>query len=90
VLAFYVIHHPVVLTLAAFVVTWPLGVWPKFLLIAIPGYAISYALCVAARRWSLTRAVFGLRTPDVTPGVGRTALVPAWKVADAGVRRLNQ
>jgi len=61
VLPFYVIHHPVVITLASFIVTWQLGVWPKFLLIVLAAYAITLAIYeVGVRRWNVMRAVFGL------------------------------
>jgi glucans biosynthesis protein C len=61
VLPFYVIHHPVVITLASFIVTWPLAVAPKFLVLALLSYAITlgiYETCV--RRWAFMRALFGL------------------------------
>ncbi len=61
ILPFYVIHHPVVLTLASFVVTWSLGLWPKFAIILVLSYAITlslYELCV--RRWRFMRTIFGL------------------------------
>lgn len=61
VLPFYVIHHPVVVTLASFIVTWNLGLWPKFLFILVAGYAITIAIYdVAVRRWPFMRTVFGL------------------------------
>jgi hypothetical protein len=61
VLPFYVIHHPVVLTLASFIVTWPLGLWPKFFLIVVLAYAITLGIYdLGVRRWPLMRTVFGL------------------------------
>jgi glucan biosynthesis protein C len=61
VLPFYVIHHPVVLTLASFIVTWPLGLWPKFFLIVALAYAITLGIYdLGVRRWPLMRTVFGL------------------------------
>jgi len=58
---FYVIHHPVVLTLASFVVTWSIGLWPKFAIIVILGYAITIGIYeVVVRRWATLRWVFGL------------------------------
>jgi hypothetical protein len=56
-----VIHHPVVLTLASFVVTWNLNLWPKFALIVVLGYAITVTLYdLGVRRWKLMRTIFGL------------------------------
>ena len=61
VLPFYVIHHPVVLTLASFIVTWNLGLWPKFALIVVFAYAITLTIYdLGVRRWPVTRTVFGL------------------------------
>ena len=62
ILPFYVLHHPVVLTLASFVVTWNLGLWPKFGVLVVAGYAVTLALYeFAIRRWRVTRALFGLK-----------------------------
>ncbi len=63
ILPFYVLHHPVVITIASFVVTWNLGLWPKFGLLLVASYAISLALYeYGVRRWAVTRAMFGLKT----------------------------
>jgi glucan biosynthesis protein C len=61
VLPFYVIHHPVVLLVASFVVTWDLPVWAKFAIILASVFGITLALyefCV--RRWAPMRLFFGL------------------------------
>ena len=61
VLPFYVIHHPVVATLASFIVTWPLGLWPKFAIIVVLAYAITLTIYdLGVRRWPPMRTVFGL------------------------------
>jgi hypothetical protein len=57
-----VIHHPVVVFVASIVIGLPLGVWPKFALVA--GTALGVTLLIyelLVRRWALTRLVFGLR-----------------------------
>jgi surface polysaccharide O-acyltransferase-like enzyme len=62
ILPFYVLHHPVVVIVASAVVGLPLGVWPKFLLVAAVSLAIT--LCVyelGVRRWPPTRFLFGLK-----------------------------
>ena len=76
ILPFYVIHHPVVVTIASFVVTWSLGVWPKFAVIVVLGYAIT--LCIyelGVRRWGLMRTIFGLgpmrARPEARPAMSR-------------------
>jgi glucan biosynthesis protein C len=61
VLPVYVIHHPVVLLIASFVVTWNLGVWPKFAVIL--GMVAVLTLGIyefGVRRWRVTRLMFGL------------------------------
>lgn len=62
VLPFYVIHHPVVLLVASFVVTWNLGLWPKFGIILAAAFAITLAAYeLGVRRWGPMRALFGLK-----------------------------
>jgi glucan biosynthesis protein C len=61
VLAVYVIHHPIVLLVASFVVTWELPVWPKFGVILVLVAASTFAVYeFGVRRWALTRMLFGL------------------------------
>ena len=61
VLPVYVIHHPVVLVLASFVVTWNLGVWPKFLFLLTAVTALTFLIYeFGVRRWSVMRLLFGL------------------------------
>lgn len=77
VLPVYVIHHPFVLLIASFVVTWNAGVWPKFFLIVVPVFAITVAIYeFGVRRWNVTRVIFGLaplprKQPPVQPQVLR-------------------
>lgn len=68
ILPFYVIHHPVVVLVASVVMALPLGVWPKFTLIA--GIALAATLLIyetLVRRWAPTRFVFGLRPQSRPP-----------------------
>ncbi len=61
VLPFYVIHHPVVLLVASFVVTWNLPVWAKFSIILPSVFGITLALYeFGVRRWAPMRLFFGL------------------------------
>lgn len=67
ILPVYVIHHPVVVFVASVVIALPLGVWPKFGLVA--GTALTATLLIyelVVRRWALARLVFGLR-PRAAP-----------------------
>lgn len=75
VLPVYVIHHPVVLVVASFVVTWNLGVWPKFLLILTAVAALTFLIYeFGVRRWSVMRLLFGLSpTPPATSRPVRSA-----------------
>lgn len=68
VLPIYVIHHPVVLVVASFVVTWNLALWPKFGIIVVAVYALTLATYeLGVRRWRATRFVFGMsRRPELT------------------------
>jgi len=68
VLPLYVVHHPFVLLIASFVVTWSAGVWPKFLLIVVPVLAIAVAIYeFGVRRWNPARVIFGLEPLHKTP-----------------------
>jgi len=61
ILPVYVIHHPVVLLIASFVVTWNLGVWPKFALILVLVACITLGIYeFGVRRWPVMRLLFGL------------------------------
>jgi glucan biosynthesis protein C len=61
VLPVYVIHHPVVLVVASFVVTWNLGVLPKFMVILVVVFGLTLAIYeFGVRRWPATRLLFGL------------------------------
>jgi glucans biosynthesis protein C len=61
VLPIYVIHHPLVLVIASFVVTWNLGVWPKFLVILVAVAVLTVGTYeFGVRRWTATRLMFGL------------------------------
>ena len=74
ILPFYVLHHPVMLTVASFVVTWSIGAWPKFFVILAVAGSITLALYeFGVRRWSLMRTIFGLR--PLPPRISET-LVP--------------
>ena len=75
ILPVYVIHHPLVLLVASFVVTWDLGVWPKFAIIVVLVAALTLGIYeFGVRRWAFTRLFFGLspkaaRTLESRPSV---------------------
>jgi fucose 4-O-acetylase-like acetyltransferase len=63
-LAFYVLHHPIVIVVAALVVGTSLSMWPKFLLIAILSLLVTAAVYEGVvRRFAVLRAVFGVASP---------------------------
>jgi hypothetical protein len=70
VLPVYVIHHPLVLLVASFVVTWNLGVWPKFIVILVLVFALTLSIYeLGVRRWTVMRLLFGLGPlPRATSG----------------------
>ncbi|HVH63147.1 MAG TPA: acyltransferase family protein [Candidatus Dormibacteraeota bacterium] len=75
ILPFYVLHHPVLLAVASYVVTWRLGAWPKFFAILVIGGTITMTLYeYGVRRWNLMRTIFGLR-PLPSPQISET-LIP--------------
>jgi glucan biosynthesis protein C len=61
VLPVYVIHHPLVLVVASFVVTWNLGILPKFMIILVVVFGLTLTVYeFGVRRWPATRLLFGL------------------------------
>lgn len=57
----YVIHHPFVLLIASFVVTWNLGLWTKFAIIVVAVFALTMATYeFGIRRWAAMRFLFGM------------------------------
>jgi glucans biosynthesis protein C len=68
ILPVYVIHHPLVLVTASFVVTWNLGVWPKFLVtLALVALMTLGIYEFGVRRLTATRLLFGLNPRPAYP-----------------------
>jgi hypothetical protein len=60
VLPWYVLHQPVVVAVAFYVVRWPLAPWAKYGLICAASVGITWALYdIVVRRTRLTRMLFG-------------------------------
>jgi peptidoglycan/LPS O-acetylase OafA/YrhL len=70
VLPVYVIHQPVILAVAFFVVGWPVGILPKWIVVFGASLAITLAFVELALRAPLTRVLLGAR------GRPATRLVP--------------
>jgi acyltransferase-like protein len=61
VLAVYVIHHPIVLFVASFLVAWNLALWSKFALMLVVTASLTFTVYeFGVRRWAVTRLLFGL------------------------------
>jgi Acyltransferase family len=62
VLPFYILHEPVVVLIAFFVVPWPTGIALKYLAISVPSLALTLALYeLLIRRIGIARFLFGMR-----------------------------
>ncbi len=57
---FYVLNHPLLVVIAAYVVGWDVGLWAKFIVITVPAIGITFVLCEGVRRSRVLRVVFGL------------------------------
>jgi hypothetical protein len=57
---FYVLSHPVLVVIAAYVVELHVGLWAKFTLTTLLSIAVTLVLCEGVRRSRLLRVVFGL------------------------------
>jgi glucan biosynthesis protein C len=57
----YIIHHPIVVVLGSFIVTWNLPLWARFFLLVAGAMALTVAIYeFGIRRTSVTRFIFGL------------------------------
>jgi surface polysaccharide O-acyltransferase-like enzyme len=82
-LPFFVVHQPVIVVLAYFVVQWDAGILPKLLVLVVGAFVVSLGLYeLLIRRVSLLRVLFGMKatvTPpaspaqEVMPGTARGA-----------------
>ncbi len=69
----YIVHHPVVVILGSFIITWDLPLLLRFLLLVTSAMAITVAIYeFGIRRTNVTRFIFGL-----SPLGDRAASVPA-------------
>jgi hypothetical protein len=75
VLPFYIFHQTIILCVGWFVISWNIGIGPKYLIIALVSFALIMALYhLLVRRFNLMRFFFGMRpkkkpskTPDPSP-----------------------
>lgn len=75
-LPFFVIHQPVILVIAYFVVQWDLGLLPKLMLVLVSSLAITLGLCeFLVKRVGFLRMLFGMK-PSSTQKQVRPVLAP--------------
>lgn len=75
-LPFFVLHQPVILVLAYFVVQWPMSILPKMLMLGVSSFAITLALVeFVIKRFRVLRLLFGMKQAEVEPQV-RPVLAP--------------
>jgi len=78
-LPFFVVHQPVILVIAYFVVQWDAGILPKFLILIVSAFAVSLGLYQFVIRPSgLLRMIFGMKA------VPKSSIVQPLEAAAAG------
>jgi hypothetical protein len=71
VLPFYVLQQPVIIVIAFYVVQWPMGILPKWLIICTLALAMTLVLCeLLIRRVNAIRWLFGMKPRQRTPHQG--------------------
>jgi glucan biosynthesis protein C len=57
----YVLHQTVIVLIGFYVVRWNIGIFPKFLVVAVAATGVTLSLCELVRRWNVTRFFFGMK-----------------------------
>ena len=74
VLPFYVLHHPVILTVGYFVIPLSLPILAKYLIIAASAFGVTLGLyAFGVRPWGPVRWAFGLKPRKASPAAGLAA-----------------
>ena len=61
-LPFFVLHQPVIIVIAYFVVQWDMGLLPKMLVVLLGSFAVTLGLCeLVVKRVGVLRVVFGMK-----------------------------
>lgn len=61
-LPFFVLHQPIIIVIAYFVVQWPMGLWPKLLVVLVGSLVATLALCeLVVKRVGVLRLLFGIK-----------------------------
>lgn len=68
----YVLHMPVLTMIGFYVVGWPIGIWPKYLIITAGTFVMTLAVYdLLIRRFNIARLLFGLKPKAATAGHGK-------------------
>lgn len=68
VLPFFLLHQPVIIAIAYFVVQWDMGVFPKLVTVVVASFLVTVALYeLVIRRVGLLRTLFGMKAPPAAP-----------------------
>ena len=63
VLPFYIFHQTIILCIGWFVISWNMGIGPKYLIIAVVSFILTVAFYdLLVRRFNLMRFLFGMRS----------------------------
>lgn len=74
-LPFFVVHQPVILAIAYFVVQWDAGILPKLMVVIVGAFAVSIGLTELVKRAGILQVLFGMKALPKAPAV-QTAEVP--------------
>jgi glucan biosynthesis protein C len=78
VLSFYVLHYPVVLTIAFYVVQWQAGVTVKMLAVTLGSFVVTLGIYeLLVRRVAPLRALFGIKAAVTPPASQPQEAAPA-------------
>jgi peptidoglycan/LPS O-acetylase OafA/YrhL len=67
VLPIYIVHQPVILGIAFFVVQWPLGIVPKAAIVLSASLVLTFLLVELALRIPVIRVLLGVRARPTVP-----------------------
>lgn len=68
---FFLVHQPVILAVAFFVVRWNAGIPPKWVAIAVVSFVCSAALAIAISRLPVVSMMFGVKRRMLAPSTAR-------------------
>ena len=64
---FFIVHQPVILAIAFFVVRWDAGIFPKWAVIAVSAFVVSALLAIALARLPVISTLFGVKPAIRSP-----------------------